>query len=130
EGGGDVDVEVGVDASGDLVCQGGHGSSLLSLGGGAPSRPGRADKTTTGLLDRLPVGHFARPVGTSGAEWVTGPGRQINPRTTLEDESVSRYIWGQTWPGHPPGPWSPSPPEWWIPGPLDHRCRVPMAAYL
>jgi hypothetical protein len=37
ECGGDVGVEVGVDPSGDLIWHGGHGSSLLLLGGGAPA---------------------------------------------------------------------------------------------
>src|SRR4051794_16531651 len=61
---------------------------------------GTADKTTTGLLDRLLVGHF-RPTGQYrvGVRARSTDRYQGNPRI----ESVSRNSLGQTWPGHPPG---------------------------
>ena len=49
EGGDDMDVEVGVDPSGDLIWHGGHGSSLLSLGGDGPAgRDGGQDNDGPG----------------------------------------------------------------------------------
>jgi hypothetical protein len=99
EGGGDVDVEVGVDPSGDLIWHGGHGSSLLLLGGGAPAgRDGGQDND--GPLRQAPRKSL-RPTGQYrvGVRAKSTDRYQDNPRI----ESVSRYSLGQTWPGHPPG---------------------------
>ena len=111
---------MGVNASGDRLWRGGHGSSLPRWVG-VDQPAGTADKTTRGLLDRLRVGHF-RPTG----RYRVGDRARSTDRyqDNLKIESVSRSSLSQTWPGHPPGPWSPSPRRWWIPGPVPSSLPV------
>src|SRR5262249_29506456 len=86
ERGGDVHLEMGVDATRDLCS---HDSCLLSAPTGRDdTRPaGTADKTTTSLYDRLLVGHSARPVGVG---WAPGTDRQINLKATRQDQAPAR----------------------------------------
>ena len=86
ERGGDVHIEMGVDATRDLCS---HGSCLLPASTDREdTRPaGTADKTTTSLYDRLLVSHSARPVGVG---WAPRTGRQINLRTARQDQASAR----------------------------------------
>jgi hypothetical protein len=127
EGGGDVDVEVGVDASGDAIGQAVHCHLLrLRLGDGtAPA--GRADKTATGLCDRLLVGHV--PPDRFGVGWVSEPGRRIIFRTVLVGERQPEIL-GSDLARSPIRTLLPIPTRVVDAGPVHPRCRILVMAAL
>jgi hypothetical protein len=75
----DMNVEMGVNATSDAISHAGHCHPLLLKVRDRTAPAGRADRTATGLCDRLLVGHF-RPT-RFGAERVLEPGRRINIKT-------------------------------------------------
>ena len=82
-----MNVEVGVDTRGDAQWHRGHGHPFRVSGWGGTTPEGTTDRTATGLLDRLLVGHSARPVGVG---WVSKLGRRIIRRTIPRGTSAGR----------------------------------------
>jgi hypothetical protein len=86
-----VHIKMCIDAASDLCCQ----VRVFSLcnGSGRHRPAGTADKTTTGLIDRLPVGHSARPVGV-------GASTRVRPTDQSQGSPATRTP-ARTFESHP-----------------------------
>ena len=110
QGRGDVDVEVGVDTSGDPEWQGGHRHPFVGKRVGWHHTCRDDGQDSDGPLRQAPS-RSLRPTGGCRVAARTRPTDRLEDNPVKERQPVEL---GQTWFEQPPERWPSPPPKWWI----------------